>query len=186
MNFFPSNNDKIKIDDVGKYSITLPDKTQIITNLITKYIGSVDITVTDAMACIGGDTLAFSKVYKNINAIELDKTRFEYLKHNMSLFNCTNITYYNDDYLKIIKTLKQDVIYIDPPWGGPDYKTKKSIKIKIGEKKLEEICDEIINEKLCKLLVLKLPYNYDLSELKFHDLKMVVIGKILIITIMIN
>ena len=38
MNFFPSNNDKIKIDDVGKYSITLPDKTQIITNLITKYI----------------------------------------------------------------------------------------------------------------------------------------------------
>jgi len=186
MNFFPSNNDKILIDDVGKYSITLPDKTKIITNLISKYLNSKDIIVTDAMACIGGDTLSFAKEFKSVNAIELDKTRFEYLKHNMSLFNCSNIVFYNDDYLKLINTIKQDVIYIDPPWGGPDYKTKKNIKIKIGDKKLEEICDEIIEKKLCKLLVLKLPYNYDLAELKFHELKMVVLNKIIIITIAIN
>jgi 16S rRNA G966 N2-methylase RsmD len=186
MNFFPANNDKILIDDVGKYSITLPDKTKIITNLISKYLNSKDIIVTDAMACIGGDTLSFSKEFKSVNAIELDKTRFEYLKHNMNLFDCTNITFYNDDYLKLINTIKQDVIYIDPPWGGPDYKTKKNIKIKIGDKKLEEICDEIIEKKLCKLLVLKLPYNYDLAELKFHELKMVVLSKIIIITIAIN
>lgn len=186
MNFFPANNDKILIDDVGKYSITLPDKTKIITNLISKYLNSKDIIVTDAMACIGGDTLSFSKEFKSVNAIELDKTRFEYLKHNMGLFNCTNIVFYNDDYLKLINTIKQDVIYIDPPWGGPEYKTKKNIKIKIGDKKLEEICDEIIEKKICKLLVLKLPYNYDLAELKFHDLKMVVLNKIIIITIAIN
>jgi hypothetical protein len=55
-----------------------------------------------------------------------------------------------------------------------------------GDKKLEEICDEIIEKKLCKLLVLKLPYNYDLAELKFHDLKMVVLNKIIIITIAIS
>jgi len=186
MNFFPTNNDKILIDDVGKYSITLPDKTKIITNLISKYLNSKDIIVTDAMACIGGDTLSFSKEFKSVNAIELDKKRFEYLKHNMNLFDCKNITFYNDDYLKLINTLQQDVIYIDPPWGGPDYKIKKNIKIKIGDKKLEEICDEIIQNKLCKLLVLKLPFNYDLAELKFHDLKMVVLNKIIIITIAIN
>jgi len=186
MNFFPSNNDKILIDDVGKYSITLPDKTKIITNLISKYLNTKDIIVTDAMACIGGDTLSFSKEFKGVNAIELDKTRFQYLQHNMNLFDCKNIVFYNDDYLKLINTIKQDVIYIDPPWGGPDYKTKKNIKIKIGDKKLEEICDEIIEKKLCKLLVLKLPYNYDLTELKFHELKMVVLNKIIIITIAIN
>jgi 16S rRNA G966 N2-methylase RsmD len=186
MNYFPSKNDKILLDDVGKYSITLPDKTKIITNLISKYLNSKDLIITDAMACIGGDTLSFAKEFKSVNAIELDKTRFEYLKHNMSLFNCTNITFFNDDYLKLINTIKQDVIYIDPPWGGPDYKTKKNIKIKVGDKKLEEICDEIIEKKLCKLLVLKLPYNYDLAELKFHELKMVVLNKIIIITIAIN
>jgi hypothetical protein len=183
MNFFPSNNDKILIDEVGKYSISLPEKSKVITNLISKYIKTTDIIITDAMSCIGGDTLTFTKTFQKVNAVEMDKTRFEYLKHNMSIFNVTNIEFYNDDYLKLYKTLKQDVIYIDPPWGGPEYKQKKSIKIKIGETRLEELCDDIIQKKLCKLLVLKLPYNYDLSELKFYDLKMVVLNKILVITI---
>jgi 16S rRNA G966 N2-methylase RsmD len=183
MNFFPANNDKILIDAIGKYSISLPDKTQIITNLIEKHINSTDIIITDAMACIGGDTLSFSQRFAKVNAVEFDKIRFDYLKHNMDLFNCKNIEYYNEDYLKLITKLKQDVIYIDPPWGGPEYKVKKSIKIKIGETKLEDICDQIIEKKLCKLLVLKLPYNYDLMELKFHDIKMFVLNKILIILI---
>jgi len=186
MNFFPSNNDKILIDTVGKYSISLPDKSKIITNLILKHIINTDITITDAMACIGGDTLSFSKTFSKVNAIEFDKLRFEYLKHNMNLFECTNIEYYNDDYLNVYNKLKQDIIYIDPPWGGPEYKNKKSIKIKIGNKKLEELCDDIIQNKLCKLLVLKLPFNYDLNELKFHDIKMFVLNKIIIIFIQIQ
>jgi 16S rRNA G966 N2-methylase RsmD len=85
-----------------------------------------------------------------------------------------------------MNTLNQDVIYIDPPWGGPDYKNKKNLKIIINTKKLETICDEIIEKKLCKLLVLKLPYNYDLLELKFHDYKMFVLNKIIILLISIN
>jgi predicted RNA methylase len=183
MSFFPSNNDKILIDSVGKYSISLPDKTQIITNLIGKYMGTNDITITDAMACVGGDTLTFSKTFKSVNACEIDKTRFDYLKHNMELFDCKNINYINDNYLNIYQKLTQDVIYIDPPWGGPEYKKKKEIKIKFGDKKLEDICDEIVEKKLCKLLVLKLPYNYDLTDLKWHQLNMVVLNKILIISI---
>jgi len=186
MNFFPSNNDKIKIDIVGKYSITMPDKSKVISNLILKHIGSNDITVTDAMACIGGDTLSFAKEFKKINAVELDPIRFEYLKHNMDLFECKNIDFYNDDYLNIMKKLNQDVIYIDPPWGGPDYKNKKSLRLSIGETKLETLCDQIIEQKLCKLLVLKLPYNYDLTDLKFYNFKMFVLQKIIIILINIS
>jgi hypothetical protein len=183
MNFFPSNNDKVLIDSVGKYSISLPDKTQIITNLISKYMNTNDLIITDAMACVGGDTLTFAKTFKSVNACEIDKTRFEYLKHNMEIFELKNINFINDDYLNIYKKLNQDVIYIDPPWGGPEYKSKNKIKIKIGETKLEEICDEIIDKKLCKLLVLKLPYNYDLLELKWHQHNINVIKNIVIISI---
>ena len=79
MNFFPANNDKILIDAIGKYSISLPDKTQIITNLIEKHINTTDIIITDAMACIGGDTLSFSQRFTKVNAVEFDKIRFDYL-----------------------------------------------------------------------------------------------------------
>ena len=47
MNFFPANNDKILIDAIGKYSISLPDKAQIITNLIEKHINTTDISMED-------------------------------------------------------------------------------------------------------------------------------------------
>jgi len=183
MNFFPSNNDKIRIDTVGKYSITLPNKTQIITNLIAKYMNTSDLVITDAMACVGGDTLTFSKTFTKVNACELDAVRFEYLKHNMELFECENITFINNNYLDIFDKITQDVIYIDPPWGGPEYKKKDKIKIKFGEKTLEDICDSIVEKKLCKLLVLKLPYNYDLTDLKWHQLNMNVIDRMIIITI---
>jgi len=186
MNFFPSNNDKILIDAVGKYSISLPDKSKVITNLISKQFNSTDLTITDAMACIGGDTLTFSQTFKKVNAIEMDLERYNYLVHNMSIFECKNITFYNKNYLDIFKELKQDVIYLDPPWGGPEYKHKKTIKIKLGETKLEELCDDIIQNKLCKLLVLKLPFNYDLNELKFYNLTMTVLGKIIVIIIKIE
>jgi hypothetical protein len=122
--FFPNQNDKILIDEVGKYSISKPYAVEKITEIIKRNIFSFDKTITDAFSCIGGDTLGFSKLFKHVNANELDKTRFEYLKHNMKIFNRTNITFYNEDYFELVKKLKQDVIYLDPPWGGVDYKNR--------------------------------------------------------------
>ena len=97
--FFPNQNDKILIDEVGKYSISKPYAVEKITEIIKRNIFSFDKVITDAFSCIGGDTLGFSKLFKHVNANELDKTRFEYLKHNMKIFNRTNITFYNEDYL---------------------------------------------------------------------------------------
>jgi hypothetical protein len=150
MNFFPANNDKILIDDVGKYSITLPDKTKIITNLISKYLNSKDIIVTDAMACIGGDTLSFSKEFKSVNAIELDKTRFEYLKHNMSLFDCTNITFYNDDYLKLIAPILNNIadVVIGSRFIGADEKRVLFYWHSLGNKILTTLSNSFSNLNL--------------------------------------
>ena len=184
--YFPDHNDKILIDEVGKYSISKPGKAKLIANIIYQNIQTNNITVTEGMSCIGGDTLAISRKFKKVNAVELDKTRFEYLQHNMKLFNRTNIEYYNDSYLDIFKKLKQEVIYLDPPWGGPDYKSLKTVKIKFGETKLEDLCQDIIENKLCKLLVLKLPYNYDIEEFKKYPIKTYDLRKILILMIKIN
>jgi len=182
--YFPSNNDKILIDEVGKYSISKPEKANLIVDIIYKIMGTTDITITDGTACIGGDTLAFSNKFKLVNSIEMDKTRYEYLKHNMAIFGRTNISFYNDSYLNLFKTIKQDVIYLDPPWGGPDYKTKKYVKLTLGDVPLEAICKEIIDYKLSKLIVLKLPFNYDLRDFKnLHRFKMYNLHNMLVITI---
>jgi len=168
--YFPEKNDEILIDEVGKYSISKPYITQILIKLIKKYINSHSLSklkITDGTACIGGDTLAFSKEFESVNSVEFDKTRFDYLKHNMNLFKRYNITFYNDSYLNLYKTLTQDVIYLDPPWGGPDYKNKKNLTLLLGDRRLDDLCRDIIDNKLCRLIVLKLPFNYDLTTFNF-------------------
>jgi hypothetical protein len=184
--YFPEHNDKILIDEVGKYSISKPGKAKLIANIIYQNLRTNNIIITEGMSSVGGDTLALSKKFKKVNAVELDKTRFEYLQHNMKLFNRTNIEYYNESYLDLYKKLKQDVIYLDPPWGGPEYKNLDKVKITLGETKLEDLCEDIIKNKLCKLLVLKLPYNYDIEEFKKYNIKTHDLRKILILIIKIN
>ena len=100
----------------------------------------------------------------------------------MNLFNRTNITFYNDSYLNVYKNLKQDVIYLDPPWGGLDYKNSEKLAFKLGDMKLEDLCDDIMKNKLCKLLILKLPYNYDLDTFK-HKLSVYKIKRVLFVFI---
>ena len=33
------------------------------------------LTITDATACVGGNTISFSKQFANVNAVELDRDR---------------------------------------------------------------------------------------------------------------
>lgn len=181
--YFPKHNDEIKIDEVGKYSISKPYITKQIIDIIKKFMNTREIIITDAMACVGGDTLSFANNFKKVNAIELDSKRFEFLKHNMKLFNKKNINFYNSDFLEVIKKLNQDVIYLDPPWGGPDYKNQQSVSFSVSNKKLSEIIDEIIKEQLCKLIVLKLPFNYDLNEFNKYEINKFILNRILLIII---
>ena len=107
--YFPSNNDKILIDEVGKYSISKPDKANLITDIIIKIMNTTNLTITDGTACIGGDTLAFSQKFSHVNSIELDKTRYEYLKHNMDIFGRKNISFFKF-FSNCLKTSSNDLI----------------------------------------------------------------------------
>ena len=130
--FFPDMHSKhILMDDVSKYSITLPDKADIISEIIKKNYQLIfpddnldELIITDAMACVGGNTLSFSTNFKSVIANELNTTRFQYLVHNMKQYEKTNILFYNDNYLNLINKIDQHIVFIDPPWGGPIYKSQ--------------------------------------------------------------
>ena len=55
------------------------------------------------------------------------------------------------------------VLFLDPPWGGPDYKKHNSLTLYLGKNKLEEIVQKWVNmvskkDKL-KLILCKVPNN---------------------------
>jgi len=180
---------KLKIDKVGEYSISIPDDADYTSDLIMNHITAIrhielenilknstnsfevlsihdDIIITDATAGVGGNTISFSKHFNYINAIEIDKRRYDFLVNNCRIYKCDNITFYQDNFLKIISKIDQDVIFIDPPWGGKNYKLKDKITLNISDQSLEYICNKLLDNKYAKLIVLKLPINYDLEFLK--------------------
>jgi 16S rRNA G966 N2-methylase RsmD len=184
--FFPDMNSKnILMDDVAKYSITLPEKADMISDIIKKNYHlnypSDDLnqlTITDAMACVGGNTLSFAKKFNIINANEINITRYQYLINNMNEYGTKNILFYNNNYLNLIHTLKQHIVFIDPPWGGPIYKSQYKMDILLqtdDEKdvKLYEMIDNIFkDENETKMIIFKLPINHNIEQFKTYKYKM--------------
>ncbi|VVU94685.1 RNA cap guanine-N2 methyltransferase [seawater metagenome] len=158
----------LKMDEVGKYSISLPRTAEIITKIINDHINKIStfkdkqITITDATAGIGGNTISFAQKFHRVNSVELNYNRYLFLVNNINIYNLENINVYNKDYIQIMQTLKQDVLFIDPPWGGKSYKKKKKINIKLSQMSLETICQNMKDK--CKLIVLKIPLNYDIDN----------------------
>lgn len=169
---------QIKYDDVGLYSISPPKTANIITNYVMKYFTNNNVIITDAMSGIGGNTLSFADSLYYVNAIEYDEHRFYDMISNVSLFNKGNVLCINEDYLDVMRRLKQDIIFMDPPWGGKSYKDSEKMTIDIGSVSLSDICSIIIDEKLCSMLLLKLPLNYDIDSFNTEMKKSMVIEKL--------
>ena len=127
------------------------------------------IVITDATANIGGNTISF---YLNgltsVNAVEMDELTCEILKHNLSVYQLPTQNVHCCDYLSIYKQFVQDVVFLDPPWGGPDYKKATLLDLYLGENpsvNIIDICAQLFEENKVKMIVLKLPINYNLPGL---------------------
>ena len=120
---------KIKLDSTSIYSITPYIYTIKINNYIKEHTGSFNMTITDATACVGGDSISFCKHFNKVISIELCPDRYYFLTENLKLYDFKNYTTYNNNSLHIIKDLKQDIIFLDMPWGGRNYKDKKEMEL---------------------------------------------------------
>jgi len=164
----------LKIDNDSLYYISLREDAEeitkiIITHLIKNNIDPHSITITDSTAGVGGNTISFGANFAHVNAVEIDNKRSLYLKNNIDVYELKNINVINKDYITICNTLKQDVVFIDPPWGGKDYKIHKCLKLKLSDIPIETICNNLLDPNITlyvpKLIVLKLPTNYDITHL---------------------
>ena len=179
---FINNKNKIeqlKIDDASLHYISIRDVASTITSIIILHLRNIkvdflDIIITDTTAGVGGNTLSFSNKFKFVNSIEINKKRFDFLKNNINVYDVKNIKLFNDNCLKIINNIEQDVVFIDPPWGGSDYKFKNKLHLYISKTKIEDICNNLMDKDITKyppkLIVLKIPKNYDLFYL-YNNIK---------------
>lgn len=154
---------KLLITNVGMYSVSKVQGSEKLIHLIKKYFDNdTDITVTDATGNVGSDTINLALHFKNVNSIEMSIDQYPVLKHNIDTYKLKNINAIHGDSLLVLPTLKQDIIYIDAPWGGVDYKNAATMNLYLGNKELAQIYSEY--NQYCKMMIFKVPKNYDFNN----------------------
>jgi len=164
-----------KLNEEGSFSITRPHESNQIIYFMENFINHeiCNMIITDAMACMGGDLIKFSRYFRIVNGIEIDLNNFKLLVENCKIFNCQNINLFHQDYIEIYDKLKQDIIYLDPPWTGPGYKNKEIVVLKIGNLELWQLINLIKEKNLAKYVFIKAPSNVCLDKLEYDSIHII-------------
>lgn len=174
----------LKISEVGKFSVSNKYDAKFVSDKIKFFMGDdKKITITDATANNGGNSISFGLNFNKVNSVEIDKKEYDILVNNINVYNLNNIKTYNKNYLKILEDLKQEVVFIDPPWGEDYKKDKLNLKLYLNTDKrrvnLLNVIDKIYKKTLTEIVVCKVPFNYNFIELykKFYNIKKIKLYK---------
>lgn len=160
-----SDLDKLIFTEESLYSVSKIKGSKFLIDVIRQYYRDPKkLILTDATANVGSDSINLSYHLKKINAIEIDEINYKALVNNINVLKIRNIETFNYDSNEIISNLKQDIIYVDAPWGGRDYKNKKKLDLYIGNINLSQFY--LNNKDYAKLFIFKVPYNYNLELMK--------------------
>jgi hypothetical protein len=159
---------KLLLNKEGKYSITRRIESEEILDCMYSMVGNLEIkTVTDATACMGGDTINFSLHFEKVIGLEINPENFTLLENNVNIFGCKNVELYCGDSTAIIDWVS-DIVYADPPWGGPGYRNAQAVELFMGPKKLDAWLEDLMSGPYRpSYIFLKLPFNYNPAKLVF-------------------
>lgn len=161
---------KFKYDEVALYSITPSYIAKNIAIKLRRMCGKT-ASILDACACVGGDAIWFVQKFHTVLCCEIDKKRYSYLKRNIKLVaKYNNHIEYNISCIEFIKSISYvDIIYFDPPWGGPSYKDAEMINLSLDGEDITHWIP-LLSDK-CTSIAIKGPSNLNTKPIiaALHD-----------------
>lgn len=156
---------KLKLSNIGSYVMTSKTMAMKTVELIQKYVKKDKIIITESNGGIGGNTIMFAKHFHKVNVVEILPLHADIIKNNLKVYGLNSkIEVFNEDYLDIMLKLKQDVIFMDVPWGGPDYKNLKNVKLGLNNVNIVYILNTLLKKDKAKLYILYVPFNYNFQD----------------------
>jgi len=135
------------------YEASTYEQASKTARIIGNYMGTSDLTITESSAGIGANTNAFAEEFKEVNAVELDITTMDCLMTNMRTMDRSNVNLILGNYLERFDKLSQDVVFIDPPWMGMQYKNKRQITLEYKLNKSYVLMHELAKKQHNVLLI---------------------------------
>jgi hypothetical protein len=171
--------ERLELDETALYSVTDQRTADELTEIVHKLPGvGLGTLVVDGTACVGGNLLSFASSghFQSIWGVELDSGRFKMLEHNVKVAlgetAQRRVRLMNTDIVSFLKSvpssLRGSVLFLDPPWGGPQYKQHVNVDLELSGVPVEQICEMAGKECLCRYVILKAPTNYPVGGLVNH------------------
>ncbi|NXH40723.1 TGS1 synthase, partial [Dicaeum eximium] len=154
----------IKLDREGWFSVT-PEKIAEHIAVRVSQSFNCDIIV-DAFCGVGGNAIQFALTSKRVIAIDIDPEKLRLARHNAEVYGVAeHIDFLCGDFLALAAGLRADVVFLSPPWGGPDYATAEIFDIQTM------ICPDgypfhifRLSKKITNNIVYFLPRNADINQ----------------------
>ncbi|XP_052574821.1 trimethylguanosine synthase isoform X2 [Peromyscus californicus insignis] len=126
---FSRFDDGIKLDKEGWFSVTPEKIAEHIAGRVSQSF-KCDIVV-DAFCGVGGNTIQFALTGKRVIAIDIDPVKIDLARNNAEVYGVADkIEFICGDFLLLAPCVKADVVFLSPPWGGPDYATAETFDIR--------------------------------------------------------
>ncbi|KAI9554882.1 hypothetical protein GHT06_020159 [Daphnia sinensis] len=78
--------------------------------------------IVDAFCGAGGNSIQFAFKCERVIAIDIDPVKIELARHNAAVYGVADrIEFIVGDFFQLAPSLKADVVFLSPPWGGPKY-----------------------------------------------------------------
>ncbi|XP_071410615.1 trimethylguanosine synthase isoform X2 [Pithys albifrons albifrons] len=152
----------IKLDREGWFSVT-PEKIAEHIAVRVSQSFNCDIIV-DAFCGVGGNAIQFALTSKRVIAIDIDPEKLILARNNAEVYGVADqIEFMCGDFMVLAADLQADVVFLSPPWGGPDYATAEIFDIQTM------ICPDgfeifRLSKKITNNIVYFLPRNADINQ----------------------
>ncbi|XP_025421482.1 trimethylguanosine synthase-like [Sipha flava] len=114
----------IQLDEESWYSVT----PEIISYHIAERCSC--FLIVDPFCGAGGNIIQFAKTCELVIAIDNDPKKIELARHNAELYGVADrIQFIIGDFFALAPTLKADVVFLSPPWGGPELMNFEEYKL---------------------------------------------------------
>ncbi|XP_060133788.1 trimethylguanosine synthase isoform X1 [Zootoca vivipara] len=110
----------IQLDREGWFSVTPEKIAEHIADRVSQSFNS-DL-IADAFCGVGGNAIQFALAGKKVIAIDIDPVKISLALNNAEVYGVADkIEFICGDFMKLASSLKADVVFLSPPWGGPEY-----------------------------------------------------------------
>ncbi|XP_033118702.1 trimethylguanosine synthase-like [Anneissia japonica] len=121
--------------------------------------------IVDAFCGVGGNAIQFAFSCERVIAIDMDPVKIACARHNAEIYGVADrIDFIVADFFDVAGSLKADVVYLSPPWGGPEYLHAKIFDVQnmmaINSFKMFEVARKISGN-----IAFFVPRNADVQQL---------------------